>query len=346
METCSMEAAAVTDLRIEADDKSFEFLLSNIAVSENLTKLRDRIQELLKGEKYRQISSFNFTKQNIPISSQQENALTLGRIAQKVNGEKLSLVVYVKPVYADDRSSEIINKKGKLDNESVIPRHDQPRQKEVNETGYRVYSDADIKSSEGLELKKRLYWNDRVADFADGIKSNRISKFEAYGIIDVEWTRKQTELLRVMADEAIRTLQEKNIDPTIISRKSTCHEKDVVRAYERLNQSDFQLKRSYKKIEELHKKDKSHKKAELIKHEEENFDKLYSDLKCQQANMQKCLKVFQERESSDICDDKGTTSSVRVRSLEECEMQGLVEGIKDDYNVNDIPPEEEMQIVE
>lgn len=93
-----------------------------------------------------------------------------------------------------------------------------------------------------------------------------------------------------MADEAIRTLQEKNIDPTIISRKSTCHEKDVVRAYERLNQSDFQLKRSYKKIEELHKKDKSHKKAELIKHEEENFDKLYSDLKCQQANMQKCLK--------------------------------------------------------
>jgi hypothetical protein len=58
--------------------------------------------------------------------------------------------------------------------------------------------------------------------------------------------------------------------------------------------------------------------------------------------------MLKGRESSDICDDKGTTttSSVRIRSLEECEMQGLVEGIKDDYNVNDIPPEEEMQIVE
>lgn len=341
MSACSMEA--VTDLKIQADDKSFEFLLCNITVSEKLTKLRDRIQELLKDAKYRKIVSFSFTMRNVPIGRRQENSLTLGRIAQNVHGDKL--IAYVKPVYADDQSTETINKKEKI--ESVIPSQPKPRRASESETEYgeeyRVYSDADIKSSEGLELKKRLYWNNRISDFAEEIKSNRVSKFEAYGIIDVEWTRKQTELLRVMADEAILILKEKNLNSTSQSRKSTSHEIDVERAYERLERSDFHLKYSYKRIEDLHKKDDSHKRAESIKHEEENFDKLYTDLKCQQANLKKCLKAFEERDK-----DKDTTSAVPVfsRYVQESEMQGLVDGIKEDYNVEDIlsVSDEEMRL--
>ena len=55
------DAVAGTDIRIEAEDKSFHFVLGNINVSEKLTKLRFRIQEVLKDDKYRQITSFGFT---------------------------------------------------------------------------------------------------------------------------------------------------------------------------------------------------------------------------------------------------------------------------------------------
>ena len=332
---CSIkDAVAGTDIRIQAEDKSFNFILGNINVSEKLIKLRFLIQEVLKDDKYRQISSFGFTARNAPISSQQENFLSVARIAQEVHEE---LIVCIKPVYANDRSSKIIGGNEKLDRQYEVS--GQPSQRE-DEKAYRLYSEEDIKSSEGLELKKRLYWNERISDFSKEIKSNKVSKFEAYGIIDVEWTQKQTDLLRVMADEAILILQEKNVDP--MSRKCTNEEADIEKAYERLDQADFKLKTCYERIEQLHKKDDSNK-VKFIKEEEENFDKLYSDLKAQQANLKKCLNVYEEREK--CCSENDTTESCRG-SIPEGELQTLIEGVKHDYTIDDLylMEEENMEL--
>ena len=119
---------------------------------------------MLKDDKYRQISSLGFTARNAPISSQQENFLSVARIAQEVHEE---LIVCIKPVYANNRSSKIIGGNEKLDRQYEVS--GQPSQRE-DEKAYRLYSEADIKSSEGLELKKRLYWNERISDFSKGNK--------------------------------------------------------------------------------------------------------------------------------------------------------------------------------
>ena len=134
-----------------------------------------------------------------------------------------------------------------------------------------------------------------------------------------------------MADEAILVLREKNVDP--MPRKPTNEEADIEKAYERLDQADFKIKSCYKRIEQLHKKDDSDK-VKFIKQEEENFDKLNSDLKAQQANLKKCLNVYKEREQ--CCSENDTIEAACREIIPERKLQTLIEGVKHDYTVDDL----------
>lgn len=187
--------------------------------------------------------------------------MTLSRIVEKLpTNENL---IYVKASYAYTHHS---HKKtvsswttaGKsYDNKSS----DKVNLKEESQSEFQLYSAVDIESSQGVELKKHLYWNTRIQDFAEDLKTKTVTKFEVYGIIDVEWTQKKTELLKVLADQTVRILQEKNIDSTStsLSQESTSVEKEVMQALERVEKSEFLLNCTYKKIEALNKEKCSQK---------------------------------------------------------------------------------------
>ena len=56
------------------------------------------------------------------------------------------------------------------------------------------------------------------------------------------------EILKVMADKAVRLVKQKNVGTTSVLQKSVCHEKDLTRCYEELDKSQFNVKSSYRKI--------------------------------------------------------------------------------------------------
>ncbi len=185
--------------------------------------------------------------------------------------------------------------------------------------------------------------------FTEGLKSKNVTKFEVYGIIDVEWTRKKTELLKVMAGQTVAALQKQDIDTasTSLSRISTSLEKEVVQALERVEKSEFQLNSSYKKIENLNQEKDSRKTSQLLKQEEENFDKMYTDLKCQQANLERCLhqqRQLRTQVVNQCCHN--FPNSLASSTIDEQEMQVMAEEIKDDYSIEDISPHLAEEYVE
>lgn len=78
---------------------------------------------------------------------------------------------------------------------------------------------------------------------------------------------------------------------------------------------------------------------------------MYTDLKCQQANLEKCLRVSQQRQRIEavtaVCSKNNFPNSPAYsRTLHEQEIQAMAEGIKDDYNIEEISPYPEEEYVE
>ena len=158
---------------------------------------------------------------------------------------------------------------------------------------FQLYSAADVDASHGIERQKRVYWNTRILDFIKDLQTNVVTKFEVYGIIDVEWTRKKTSLLKAVADQMVTNLRKQDTDKTAttMSRISLSSEKTILQALERVEKSEIRLNSTYTRIEEMN-KDK--RKKHQLKKEEGNFDEAYTELKCQQSNLEKCLGRHQQ----------------------------------------------------
>ena len=202
------------DVRVINDEDfqhGFEMRLRDVNSLFSLEKIRECIDKLGGcGHK------FVFTKHSTPIGEKQEEF----RIMEDLpDGDK---VIYINKTIKTEEDDEISN----LGRQKCF-----------------VYLDEEIVLSQGIELQKRLYWNSRIQDLSEDIKLKRCTKFEAYGIIDVEWTLKRTEILKVKSDKAMQLLQQKNISSgvTSMTRKCESHEKDVANAYEQQRSPNSRL---------------------------------------------------------------------------------------------------------
>jgi hypothetical protein len=111
------------------------------------------------------------------------------------------------------------------------------------------------------------------------------------GLIDTEWTLRKTELLQLDADQAIDKI---NSTQKANSHKTDVREKKIQQILDWLLLLDFQRKKGYKKIEDLHEQLKhsatAHTKVQdQIALEEDNLDKVFTELKSCQSSLQQSI---------------------------------------------------------
>jgi hypothetical protein len=161
--------------------------LLNINTSTKLSGIRNL---LLGAEKIEEFvgSNFVFLKKHAPISNKREESVALCRVVENGKDAKAKFL-YLRS------TDKLACKAG-----SAVPC---------------PYSADKIQLSEGIKREKRTYWNKRIQDFAQDLHEQRRTKHELYGIIDVEWVHKKSDLLKVMYDKAIRFLGEKDMELSV-----------------------------------------------------------------------------------------------------------------------------------
>ena len=220
------------------------------------TKLSN-IRNLLVGQKIEEGFGlrFVFLKKNAPISNKQEESVTLSRVAENGKHEK-TMTLYLRSTDPLSSSTVPVAVPSSPDNNEV-----EKHESDHKDESALPYSTEEIQLSVGIEREKRTYWNKRIQDFAQDLHEKRHAKHEVYGIIDVEWSKKKSDLLKVMYNKAIRFLEEKDMElssQTSLKRSTksmfVSREMELAKIYEELCKAEFELKTCYQKIEDEHTK--------------------------------------------------------------------------------------------
>ncbi len=129
-----------------------------------------------------------------------------------------------------------------------------------------------------------------------------------YGIIEVEWVRKKSDLLKIMYEKASMFLEEKDMELSLKPSSSHTNTKSkvvsckrmITKNYEDLCKAKFDLNKTFEKIEEMHAKkegdyvgtgSKKTNWSQTLDKLEVDFDKHFTRLKQQQASLQKSLEA-------------------------------------------------------
>lgn len=304
--------------------------LLNINTSTKLSGIRNL---LLGAEKIEELvgSNFVFLKKHAPISNKQEESVALCRVVENGKDAKAKFLYL--------RSTDKLTCK----DGSAVPC---------------PYSAEEIQLSEGIEREKRTYWNKRIQDFARDLHEQRRTKHEVYGIIDVEWVHKKSDLLKVMYDKAIRFLGEKDMELSLsqsqtslkanTKSKFVCREMELAKNYEELCKAEFELKTCYQKIEDIHAKKKDFdvsnkgektKWSRKLEELEMAFDKHFTKSKQQQAALLKCLQVVDKAKSMTLSNEMPCTDLTTAdvdETIDEEDVEKIANDIKNDYFVEEM----------
>ena len=159
-----------------------------------------------------------------------------------------------------------------------------------------------------LEKEKICFWNDLSCKIDCHPVYKDWSLQARNGIVDTEWTLRKTELLKLEADVVIKRLNDKQIEKGMDRQRTSGSGKKVRENLDRLLQAEFHRKTTYKKIEDLHNNLKSfstdrHKNEEKIANEEDNLDRIFTELKSSQSALEMAITrshVCRE-DDADLC---------------------------------------------
>ena len=224
-----------------------------------------------------------FTWKKAPISPQQEEIIKLSRCSEVVSQQPRILKLYIidknngncsshvnTVTYTGQSKAESLSNNGKVDEHTIM------------RSGLKLFDKNEIEDPKiaTIEKERRIFWNSLVNSICSQKQFKGWSLQALNGLIDTEWTLRKTELLQLDADQAIDKI---NSTQKANSHKTDVREKKIQQILDRLLLLDFQRKKVYKKIEDLHEQLKhsatAHTKVQdQIALEEDNLDKVLPSL--------------------------------------------------------------------
>ena len=282
--------------------------------------------------------TFDFTFKNAPISSTQENFLTLQQVACKleseINGFKVILKFRNKRHCLTENSHPAKKQQCAQDSPSTSKSTASvATTTSRSKTGVRIFSDSEVSTPiiSNFEREKRLFWNTLAAKIDQHPIYGNWTVQEKHGILDTEWTLKFTELLKVESDRHISNC---GVDSS---------QKSLAQNLDKLKKVDFERAACYRRIENLNNvtiKDK--KILESIEAQENILHNIFSRIKSAQSDLVKCINAIsnnqREKELQDNCHSgivDCNSDIVEVKNLKIEETEKIAKITKDEDDVQD-----------
>jgi hypothetical protein len=281
-----------------------------------------------------------FTWKKAPISPQQEEIIKLSRCSEVVSQQPRILKLYIidknngncsshvnTVTYTGQSKAESLSNNGKVDEHTIM------------RSGLKLFDKNEIEDPKiaTIEKERRIFWNSLVNSICSQKQFKGWSVQALNGLIDTEWTLRKTELLQLDADQAIDKI---NSTQKANSHKTDVREKKIQQILDRLLLLDFQRKKVYKKIEDLHEQLKhsatAHTKVQdQIALEEDNLDKVFTELKsCQSSLQQSIANSSKTIEYSAEVAGSATLVKESPAILSDDELEDIRQSVVDDYAVD------------
>ena len=322
---------------VEQDGQKYGYLES-VDETQTLSHIRASASKFLTGETLPE--KYVFTWKKAPISPQQEEIIKLSRCSEVVSQQPRILKLYIidknngncsshvnTVTYTGQSKAESLSNNGKVDEHTLM------------RSGLKLFDKNEIEDPKiaTIEKERRIFWNSLVNSICSQKQFKGWSLQALNGLIDTEWTLRKTELLQLDADQAIDKI---NSTQKATSHKTDVREKKIQQILDRLLLLDFQRKKVYKKIEDLHEQLKhsatAHTKVQdQIALEEDNLDKVFTELKsCQSSLQQSIANSSKTIEYSAEVAGSATLVKESPAILSDDELEDIRQSVVDDYAVD------------
>ena len=282
-----------------------------------------------------------FTWKKAPISPQQEEIIKLSRCSEVVSQQPRILKLYIidknngncsshvnTVTYTGQSKAESLSNSGKIDEHTIM------------RSGLKLFDKNEIEDPKitTIEKERRIFWNSLVNSICSQKQFKGWSLQALNGLIDTEWTLRKTELLQLDADQAIDKI---NSTQNANSHKTDVRETKIQQILDRLLLLDFQRKKVYKKIEDLHEQLKhsatDHTKVQdQIALEEDNLDKVFTELKSCQSSLQQSIANSSKtiEYSAEVADSATLAKESPAILISDDELEDIRQSVVDDYAVD------------
>lgn len=291
--------------------------------------------------------NFLFTLRNTPLSSKQEATLTINRCAKVVGEHPNVLELVIMPTDKKVLTSESMEKSY----QSKTQGKDDERCKtqpvlnikfEGNSHTLRSFTIDEIEdgSISRMEKERRSFWNNLAPKLSCHAKYKQWSVQAQRGIVDIEWTLRKTELLKIEAEQVLKTVHtqdEKNMRPM-----KTCEEeKKINQKLDCMLKVDFKRKKMYETIEDLHKQLKYPGSTcrhieDQIRENETALDKLFTELKSAQNALEMTITGVKCNVNKAPVATDYNWEEIKVPELTDEEINEISHSVLEDFEGEDL----------
>lgn len=160
------------------------------------------------------------------------------------------------------------------------------------------------------------------------------------GIVDTEWTLRKTELLKIEAEQVLKTVHTED-EKNMRSMKTSEEEKKNNQKLDCLLKVDFKRKKIYETIEDLHKQlkypgSKCRHIEDQIKENETALDKLFTELKSAQNALEMTISGAKCNVSNASVATNYNCEEMKVPELTDEEINEISHSVVDDFEGEDL----------